>query len=353
MKKILGFIVLSVSLITLAACNTNSLKVFSYGDYIDPQILRDFEREFGMPVKLITFDSNERALTKMKLEKFDVVIPSDYAVEQLIKEDMIQPIDWTKITNLNKETSFPLELKSLLNDLKKDENPLDLLEYMVPYFWGNMGIVYNTEKVSLADLEQYEWDIFNQTNLPAVVYDSSRDGFMMALKHLGYSMNSNVTTELTEAEAYLTTIAKKNNVVFLTDEILDDMLTTKYDLVQAYSGDAVYLMDENDKLNFYVPEVGTNVWVDGMVIPKNAEKVDLAHEFINFISSYEKALANTEYVFYQSPRKDVYEYMIGSDDYAHLREAYQVKRNPNDEIFRYVPEVKKFVDDAWLKIITN
>lgn len=353
MKKIIGFTVLLISIVTLSACNTNSLKVFSYGDYMNPDLLREFEKEFDIRVQLIPFDSNERALTKMKLEKFDVVIPSDYAIEQLIKEDMIQPIDWSKITNLNKETSFPEVLNSLLNDLKSDENPIDLLEYMVPYFWGNMGIIYNTDKVTLAELEEHEWDIFAQTSLSAVVYDSSRDGFMMALKHLGYSMNTDVTTELKEAESYLTTVAKKSNIVFLTDEILDDMLTTKYDLVQAYSGDAVYLMDKNDKLNFYVPEVGTNVWVDGMVIPKNAEKVDLAHEFINFISSYEMSLANTEYVFYQSPRKDVYNFMITSDDYAHLREAYQVKRNENDEIFRYIPEVKRFTDDAWLKIITN
>lgn len=348
MKKILSLIISAVTLITLVSCRAADIKLLMPGSYIDKSIVRSFEKETGKKVSVVPFESNEAALTKLKTEKFDLVIPSDYMIEQMIKEDLLQKIDWTKVTELNKETSFPNELKSLLDELGED---FPILDYSVPYFWGNLGILYNTKKVNKELLEQQQWNIFRNTELKIVMYDSARDGFFIALKELGYSGNTAVESELLEAEAYLKNMAKQANVVFLTDEILDDMKASKYDISLTYSGDAIYLMDSNADLDFYVPTIGSNIFVDGFVIPKGARDLDLVYEFINHISSYENALSNTLEVMYQSPRKDVYELMISEDsELYHLVNAYQVVRSENDELFRYVPLAKAFIDDSWARI---
>lgn len=355
MKKILTMLILIVSAFTLASCKEADLKILIWGEYIDDTIVPAFQKEFGVRVKLVQFESNESAITKMKTEKFDLIVPSDYAAEQMIEEDLILPIDWSKIPNLNKETDLADELKNIFERVKNDpRDPVDLLEYMVPYFWGNVGILYNKEKISLEELEEKQWDIFKKTDIKTVMYDSSRDGFMIALMQLGYSPNTINVDELKEAEAYLASIAKQSNVVFLTDEILDDMKVPRYDMSLTYSGDAIYIMSEQPKLDFYVPTIGANIWADGFVIPKNARNVELAHEFINYVSSYESALKNTEFVMYQTPRKDVYEYMISEESELYeFRHVYQVKMNPNDEIYRYNKGAKTFMDDAWARIRTS
>lgn len=348
MKKIVSLIITAITLVTLVSCKAADIKLLMPGAYIDKEIVRSFEKETGKKVSIVPFDSNEAALTKLKTENFDLVIPSDYMIEQMIKEDLIQPIDWTKITELNKETSFPEELKSILDELGED---FPILDYSVPYFWGNLGILYNTKKVSRTLLEQEQWNIFRNRELKIVMYDSARDGFFIALKELGYSGNTDVQSELLEAETYLTNMAKQSNVVFLTDEILDDMKVSKYDISLTYSGDAVYLIDSNEDLDFFVPTIGSNVFVDAFAIPKESRDLDLVYAFINHMSTHENALKNTLEVMYQSPRKDVYELMISEDsELYHLVNAYKVVRNENDELFRYIPKAKTFIDDSWARI---
>lgn len=348
MKKIIITSVFILSALILTACRGADLKVLMPGDYIDKSLVRAFEKETGKKVQIVPFESNEAALTKARTEKFDLYIPSDYMAEQMIEEDMLLPLDWTKITSMNKEDSFPEELNSLLEELETD---FPLLNYMVPYFWGNLGIVYNKETVSLELLEQEQWNIFKNKDLNMVMYDSSRDGFSVALKHLGYSANTNNLNELAEAKSFLEDMTTNSKVTFLTDEILDDMIMPRYDLSLIYSGDAVYVMSEQSKLGYFVPDVGTNVFVDGFVIPKDTKDVELAYEFINFFSTYDNAKQNTLEIMYQSPRADVYYEMLkeGSELYEY-KSAYEVIRHPNDELFRYVPDAKKYIDDNWALI---
>ncbi len=355
MKKTLVLALLTLVSVTLSGCgvvrsitciNKDKLNLFNWGEYIDPAILRGFEEEHNVCVTMSTFASNESAITKMKTQAFDLVIPSDYAIEQMVQEDLIQTLDWSKIENFNPNTDLAPGLVSILNALD-----FDLLDYGVPYFWGNVGILYNKDVVSQSELEAQEWDIFKSSSYEIAFYDSARDGFMVALKSLGYSMNTSTQTELNEAENWLMDLANKNNVVFLTDEILDDMVSLTYDLALTYSGDAIYLMSEQEKLDFFVPSSGTNVWVDALVIPKNAKNVDLAYAFINYVLTAESATLNTEYVMYSSPRKDVYEAMISeSSDFYEYRNAYNVVIHTNDEVFRYVPTTKAFISDAWARI---
>ena len=354
MKKIIALLALVLTGATLSGCgivrsftcsSKEKLALFNWGEYIDPDLIKAFEKENDVCVNMSTFDSNESAITKMKTQSFDLIIPSDYAVEQMVEEDLIAEIDWSKITDFDKETELATGLVSILENVD-----FDILKYGVPYFWGNVGVLYNKDKVSLETLEAKEWEIFNE-DLEVAFYDSSRDGFMVALKTLGYSMNTTVTSELEAAEAWLTDLAKKDNVVFLTDEILDDMVKLTYDIALTYSGDAIYLMSEQEKLGFYVPNSGTNVWVDTMVIPKNAKNEDLAYKFINFMLSYDSQKANTEYVMYTTVRKDLYEELIveGSDFYDYV-EAYNVVIHENDEVYGFNSTTKAIMSDAWARI---
>ncbi|MDY0210561.1 MAG: ABC transporter substrate-binding protein [Acholeplasma sp.] len=354
MKKLVALIALVLVGTTLTGCgvvrsitcmNKEKLALFNWGEYIDPALIKAFEKENDVCVTMSTFDSNESAITKMKTQSFDLIIPSDYAVEQMVEEELLQTMDWSKITTFNRETDLASGLQSILDNVE-----FDILSYGVPYFWGNVGVLYNKDNVSLEILQAKEWEIFNE-DLDIAFYDSSRDGFMVALKNLGYSMNTEEASELNEAENWLSDLARKDNVVFLTDEILDDMVKLSYDIALTYSGDAIYLMSEQEKLGFYVPTTGTNVWVDTMVIPKNAKNTDLAYAFINFMLTYDSQMANTEYVMYTTVRQDVYTELIteGSDFYEYV-DAYNVVIHTNDEVYGYNAVTKTFMSDAWARI---
>ena len=362
MKKTLMLtLVILASLPLLAGCgvvrmvqcmNKPSLKLFNWGEYIDTSLIKAFEKEYDVCVSLSTFADNESAVTKMQTERYDVVFPSDYAIEQMVQDDMIIPLDWSKITTFDKETDIADGLKAILDVLKNGENGFDYLQYAAPYFWGNVGILYNTETVELSDLQASNWDILRNSDYRVAFYDSSRDGFMIALKQLGFSMNTTVESEILAAENWLKQMKDTMGIglSFLTDEILDDMPALRYDLAVAYSGDAVYMMDENDKLGFYVPTNGTNVWADGMVIPKNANNVDLAYQFISFMLTYDSALDNTLEIGYSSPRKDVYEEVTGPGGDYEGYDAYSVEILENDEVYRYSSIARQLIQDAWARV---
>ena len=357
-KKIIIFIVSIITLLSISSCNkeesSNSLTIFNVGEYIDPDLLTKFEDETNIKINYVTFDSNEAAITKMESESFDLVVPSEYAVEQLILENKLQKLDWSKIDLKKEELSSDLIL--LLDKLKNEENGYDLLEYGMPYFFGKVGILYDQNKIESDQIEELGWEIFKNENVrnKTAYYDSSRDGFMVALKSLGYSMNTTDPKELEEAFNWIKDVKKKTNCAFKTDELLSEMPDGKYAVASMYSGDAIYSIDEENEnldLAFFVPEEGTNVFVDSLVIPKNAKNVDAAYKFINFINEYENALANTLYVGYSTCINAVYEDVILEDgDYYDYKDYYKVSFSENDEFFRYNPELKIILNDYWVKL---
>jgi spermidine/putrescine transport system substrate-binding protein len=268
MKKILTYsFVLLLALVLVACGPKQTLRVLIPTEYIDESLVRDFEREYGVRVALIPFDSNEIAITQIQSNSYDLVIPSDYAVEELVDKDLILEMDYSKFTNFSK-SDFDSNLQLVLNTLK-DEG-FDLLKYGVPYFWGNVGILYDTNKVSLSFLQANGWNALANQNYNVMLYDSSRDMFMVALKALygeDIDINNPTDLELAAAEQWLKDAAGPN-ADFLTDEVFDVMLKpAQYDMAVVYSGDGVYLMYENDDLGYFVPEEGTNVWVDTFAIP--------------------------------------------------------------------------------------
>lgn len=357
MKRINSLILIFIMLITATSCTSNTsgdLNIYNVGEYIDMDLVEEFEELYDVKVNYTTFDSNETAITKMQSESYDVVVLSDYAVEQAKENDLIIPLDWSKI---DFDTDLLVsDLKEILSDLKNGENGFDMLAYSVPYFFGNVGICYDKNKVDEKDVEE-GWNILHNSkyNGKVAYYDSSRDGFMAAYKQLGYSMNSTSLTETEEAFNWIKEIRQQVNCAFKTDELLSEMPDGKYAISLMYSGDAVYsMMEQNDDvdLDFYVPETGTNVFCDGMVIPKSRKNEDLAYKFISFMCEEENAKRNSIYVGYSSVIESVYYNLMEEDEeFYDYKDYYKVTYNKGyDEIFRYNPQMTVLLNDYWIKL---
>jgi len=352
MKKAFLSLTVFIFLVVLASCEAKTtLKVFMPGEYIDASLVKAFEDEFNVRVEIITFDSNETALPQVKVNSYDIVIPSDYAIEELALGGFLETIDWTKLDSITKSDLDPA-LSALISDMSSEMNGFDLLSVSVPYFWGNVGLLYDTTKVTETELVNSGWNILNSIDQNVMFYDSSRDMVMIALKAL-YSgvvdVNNPTNEQLIAAENWLIGSDRTSRVSYASDEIFDDMLDpAKYAIAVSYSGDAVYLMSENESLGYYVPTQGTNVWVDGMVIPKNSTQKDLAYAFINFISSSEVMYLNSEYIGYTAPRLDVANLILTNEVYD--ASSYRVVVNSNDSIFRYNETNKQAVASLWAKV---
>ncbi len=356
MKKILSLGVLLLTIIVLVGCESGpTLRLYNWGEYIDDDLVYDFEQASGIKVKQIAFDSNEVAITQIKSgNQYDLAIPSDYAIEQLAKEDLIEKIDWSKITTFDKNQDLADGLATILSSLKDGKDGFDLLDYAIPYFWGNVGILYNTVTVDENDLTG--WDVLTQTDTYDIAfYNSSRDSFMLALKQTGASSINHPTDAEFEAAKTWLNDALTSKTYVITDEIFDAMLLdpARYDLAVSYSGDANYLMMENDNLDFFVPEQGTNIWVDAFVTPKGAN-MTYAYEFINFMLTYDSALRNTEWVGYSTPRKDVFEDVLDDEGtFADYASSYDVRIDEHDEVYRYNAALKLEMDTSWQAILAD
>lgn len=320
-----------------------TLYLYNWGEYTGENIIRDFEEETGATVVQENFDSNEQMYIKVaNQEPYDVLVPSDYMIERLIEEDLLQKLDKSKLTCMDKLAGA---VKGLPYDPKN--------EYSVPYFWGTVGIVYDKTKVEVRDLEAEGFGIFLDEKYKGEVYlyDSERDSFMMALKELGYSMNTTNEKEIQDAYNWLVQCVETMDVEIVTDEIIDNMAQGRKALGIMYSGDATYVMEENENMGYYMPETGTNLWSDAMVIPKNAKNPELAHAFINYASDYEGAYDNSSYVGYTSANQEVMDDIYGEGgDYEGI-EAYIPRiDNPNDEVFVYNEDTKKIMGDLWSRV---
>lgn len=353
MKKYLLVLTLLATTVFLASCQSGpTLNLYNWGEYIDDALVEAFEEESGIKVKQIAFDSNEVAITQIKAgNDYDLVIPSDYAIEQLAAEDLIDPIDWERVTTFDKETDIATGLDSVLTTLDNQGEGFDLLEYAVPYFWGNVGILYDTTVVDEADLTG--WDVLNMSDTYEIAfYNSSRDAYMSAMFATNTAdINNPTDQELSDATDWLNHALTSDTYV-ITDDIFEAMLApARYNLAVSYSGDANYLMMENEDLSFFVPDEGTNVWVDGFVLPKGANQ-DYAYDFINFMLSYESALQNTDWVAYTSPRQDVIDALL-LDGYDAYESSFDVRINANDQVYRYNDTLKTEIDNSWQEILAN
>lgn len=321
-----------------------TLHVYNWGEYTGENIISGFEELTGAKVIMDNFDSNEQMYIKVANgDAYDVLVPSDYMIQRMMQEKMLQKLE----PETRKECLGELvdAIKGLPYDPKN--------EYSIPYFWGTVGIVYDKTKVSEEDLEKDGWDIFLDQKFKGDIYlyDSERDSFMMALKALGYSMNTTSQDELNDTYNWLIQCVQTMDPEIVTDEIIDNMAQARKALGLIYSGDAAYVMSENENMGFYMPKSGTNLWSDAMVIPKNAKNPKLANEFIRYITSYDAAMDNSSYVGYTSPNKEVTEELGGKGgDYDGIN-AYTPRAGyDKDEVFQYDETTRKIIADLWSRV---
>lgn len=269
----------------------NTLTIYNWGDYVDPDLLEEFEEETGLTVIYQTFDSNEAMLTKVEQggTTFDVVIPSDYAIDKMKEENLLIPLDHSKLPNLT-------NIDSRFMDLSFDPGN----KYSVPYFWGTVGIIYNPDMTEGIDFTSWDslWDSRLHNNI--FLIDGAREVMGMALNSLHYSVNDQDEDHLQEALTKLNKLSP-NVKAIVGDEIKMLLANEEAAVGIVWSGDAAEIMDENDKLDYVVPEEGSNKWFDNMVIPRTAGNVEGAHQFINFMLRPDVAARNAEYVGYSTP----------------------------------------------------
>ena len=355
MKKIAALALSAALLITGCSQNSGSssdakekygsdtLKLYNWGEYMGENLISNFENEFDVKVIVEYFDSNEMMYTKLQAgDAYDVLVPSDYMIERLLKDNALQPLDKEAIPNL-------ANLAHGVAGLPYDPDNT----YSAPYFWGNVGIVYNTNNVPKELIEQQGFEILRNTDYKGKIYmyDSERDSFMAAFKALGYSMNTDSEEEITAAFNWLKELNDTMEPVYVTDEVIDGMINGTKDMAVVYSGDAATILSENTDMDFSLPSEGTNLWSDAMVIPANAENPKLANEFINYVLTYEASLDNTETVGYASSNQEVLDDVSGeggtfADNAAYIpREGFA-----KDEVFQDNTVLKQKLAELWIKI---
>lgn len=282
-----------------ATSGSGSISVYNWGEYIDTDLIDQFEEETGIQVIYETFDSNESMMTKIEQggTSYDVAMPSEYAIEKMKENDLLLPIDHSKIPNLENIDPYFLDL------------PFDPgNEYSIPYFWGTVGIAYNPTLLEGQTFESWD-DLWNPTlEQEVILVDSAREVIGMGLNSLGYSLNSTDLGELREATDKLKTLGP-NVKAIIGDEIVEMMRRKEAAVAVTWSGQAADMMWINEDIDYAVPEEGSNLWFDNMIIPSTAGNVDGAHQFINFMLDAEVSAQNADYVGYSSPNAAALELM--------------------------------------------
>ena len=346
MKKLkltilLAIVILGTSILSACGDNTPSINVYNWGDYIDMDVVREFEKEYGIKVKYDTFATNEDLYVKLKQggSSYDVIFPSEYMIERMIREDLLVKLDKNNIPNLSKVDEKFLNL---------DYDPNN--EYSVPYMWGTVGIIYNKTMVdepltSWADLwnEKYKGQI--------IMLNSQRDTLAVALKKLGYSMN---TRDLNELEAAKLELIKQKPLVdaYLGDEVKDVIIGGDAAIAVVWSGDAVAMIRANPDLEYVIPSEGTNLWFDAMVIPKSAKNKEGAEKFIDFMTRPDISAKNTDYIGYSTPIPEAVDQL--PEDIKNSLVAYPTDEMiENTEIFKDPTDIIGEYDRIWTELTSE
>lgn len=282
----------------------DQIVVYNWGEYIDPDVPKNFEKETGIHVVYEEFETNEIMYPKIQsgAVAYDLVCPSDYMIDKMIQNDLLDKIDWSKIPNASNigRTYF---------EKSREFDPYN--EYSLPYCWGTLGIIYNKSMVkSPVNSWNILWDPEYKNNI--LMQDSVRDAFTVALKLAGHSVNSSDPKQLERAEKLLES-EKPLVQSYSVDQIRDKMIGGEAALGVTFSGEFLYMQRENPDLDFVLPKEGSNVWIDSWVIPKNAKHKKNAQEFLNYLCRPDVALKNFEYITYATPNTAARELIEDSD----------------------------------------
>ncbi len=327
-----------------------TLYVYNWGEYISDggddslDVVKEFETLTGINVEYTTFDSNESLYAKLKNggAGYDVVIPSDYMISRLAEEGMLQKLDYSNIPNFEKYVDAEFK------NPEYDPNN----EYSVPYMWGTVGIIYNTKYVDEADVTGWEL-LWNEKYAGKILmFDNSRDAFAIALKKLGYSMNTNNTDEIRAAADEL---SAQSGVIqaYVMDQIFDKMVEENAYIAPYYAGDYLTMAEDNEDLAFFIPDEGTNLFTDAMCIPATSENREAAEMFINFMCEPVISAANSDMIWYSTPISAAKSLM--DEELAASEIAF-----PGEEVLanteRYINlsnEAKQLMDELWITIVRS
>jgi spermidine/putrescine-binding protein len=336
MKKIIITFIFSLLVFTLSSCGGKGadLLILNWGDYIAEEVILSFEEEFGVTVKVVTTDSSEQMYNSLinKTAEYDIVVPSDYMIDQMAYEDLIYKLDYSKLSNYNDDI-FVSELKAIMNS----ENTQSMAGYYIPYFWGSLGIMYNKRLAGVEDaVLEHGWRVlFEHDLLPegskVGMYSVSRDALAAAELYLGYSLN---TTNKEEIDKCMDLLRNTDFDAWGTDDLKIKVSRGNLDVALLYSGDFfdAYYADLEaedgessnvENYNIYAPTTANNVFFDGMCIPKTSTNVDLAYEFINYLLAHDNSYMNAEFVGYCPTVKSVFEEI--TNDYEGWGDILEIK----------------------------
>ena len=345
-KKIISLVALvlmmAVVMVSLTGCGEKqkTLTVFNWFDYIDEDVIKMFEEETGIKVTYTNFTTNEEMFVKLEKSAgaYDVIFPSDYIIERMIKEDMLAELDLSKMPNT----------ANLIDWCKKPDYDPDM-KYSVAYMWGTVGILYDPDQVE-GDIDSWSALFDPQYKYGVFMLDSIRDSFGVCLRYLGYSLNDH-SEEALDAVKDLLIKQKNDNIVagYLVDETKDKMVSGEAAMAVMWSGDAMYAIEDNDSLVYVVPEEGSNVWIDALCIPKDSQNYEAALKFIDFLCREDIAQRNYEYIHYCSPIQQVV-------DNLDEEEAANPAVNPSPEIIErcdFFHDIMDYMDvynKYWMEI---
>ncbi len=351
MKKTKLFAVLALTILTAVfsvGCGADKgndngeVVVYNWGEYIDPDTIDMFEEETGIKVIYDEYETNEIMYPKVEsgTSNYDLLCPSDYMIQKLIENDLIQEINVDNIPNLK-------NIGQQYFDQAKEFDPEN--KYSVPYCFGTVGILYNKTMVD-EPIDSWDvlWDEKYEGNI--LMQDSVRDAFMVACKRLGYSMNTLDTAQLEEARDTL--IEQKPLVqAYVVDQVRDKMIGDEAAIGVIYSGEAIYTQRENPNLEYVIPKEGTNVWIDCWVIPKNAENKENAEKFIDFMCRPDIALMNFNYITYSTPN-DAARELIEEEDIKNSPIAFpDLTQYEGLETFHYLgAEGDEIYNEYWKQV---
>jgi spermidine/putrescine-binding protein len=340
--------VMILALVTLNGCGNNvgengQVVVYNWGEYLDPETIKLFERETGIRVIYDEYETNEIMYPKVEAgsANFDVLCPSDYMIQKLLENDLLRPLNFDNMPNVRNNIGAEYFERSLEFD------PTGA--YSVPYAWGTVGILYNT---AMVDEPVDSWTIlWNEKYKDSILMqDSVRDAFMVGLKLNGFSLNSMDVNELMIARDSL--IAQKPLVqAYVVDQVRDKMIGNEAAFGVIYSGEALFTMSENPDLAYVIPKEGTNVWIDSWVITKNSPNPENAEKFIDFMSRPDIALMNFEYITYSTPNEAAWA-LIEDEELRYSKIAFPNLDNyPGLETYQYLgPEGEELYNEMWKEV---
>ena len=333
---------------------SNELYVYNWGEYIDEDVIDQFEEETGIKVIYVMFETNEEMYPVIEAGgvNYDVVCPSDYMIQKMRENDLLAEINFDNVPNLDQIDPTYLEMSKSFDPENK---------YSVPYTWGTVGILYNTKRLEELGMDvPTKWSDLWDERLDGeiLMQDSVRDAFMVALKKDGYSMNSDNEDELQQAKQDL--IDQKPLVqAYVIDQVRDKMIGGEAAIGVIYSGEMLYIQNEvkdlglDYDLKYVIPEEGTNLWIDSWVIPKNAKNKENAEKWIDFLCRPEIAKQNFDYITYSTPNKGAFDLL---DEEIQNNKALfpDIDSLKDSEVYEYLgDEVDAVYNELWKEVKSN